>query len=205
MNSKRIILTARIVSMIFTPFYLPIIGLIALFIFSYLEMLPASYKIISLLLVYIFTILLPTMLIHVYRQYQGWSLFQISPKERRVVPYIISFLCYFACYYIMNAYHMPHFMSSILVAALAIQMICAVVNMWWKISTHTAAIGGVAGALLSFSLIFNFNPVWWLSLVILVAGVVASSRMILRQHSLSQVTAGFFLGLFTAFMTILLV
>ena len=34
MKEKNIIFTARLMSMIFTPFYLPIVGLIALFIFS---------------------------------------------------------------------------------------------------------------------------------------------------------------------------
>ncbi len=45
----------------------------------------------------------------------------------------------------MNVLHFPHFMSRILMAALLIQVICALINVWWKISTHTAAIGGVAG------------------------------------------------------------
>lgn len=40
MKEKNIILTARIMSMIFTPFYLPMVGLIALFIFSYMSLLP---------------------------------------------------------------------------------------------------------------------------------------------------------------------
>ena len=41
MKEKNIIFTARIMSMIFTPFYLPIVGLIALFIFSYMSLLPS--------------------------------------------------------------------------------------------------------------------------------------------------------------------
>ena len=36
------ILAARIVSMLFTPFYLPIVGLIALFLFSYLSIFPLA-------------------------------------------------------------------------------------------------------------------------------------------------------------------
>ena len=156
-------------------------------------------------MVYLFTVLLPTLLIHLYRKYQGWSLLDIGAKERRMVPYVISILCYFACFYLMNVLHIPRFMSSILVAALIIQVVCALINVWWKISTHTAAIGGVAGALISFSLIFSFNPVWWLCIVIILAGMVGTSRMILRQHSLFQVVAGFLVGLLSAFYMILIV
>lgn len=205
MDEKRIIMAARIVSIAFTPFYLPLLGMIALFVFSYLNMLPASYKITSLLLIYIFTVLLPTYLIHLYRKYHGWSPFQSGMRSRRIIPYSISLLCYFTCFYLMNVLNMPHFMGSILISALIVQVICAMFNVWWKVSTHSAAIGGVTGGLLAFSLVFNFNPTWWLCLVIILAGMVGTSRMILRQHTLPQIIAGYIMGLISALVTILAV
>ena len=203
MKEKDIILTARVMSIVFPPFYLPLVGLIALFTFSYMAMMPWRYKLLVLALVYVFTILLPTVLIHVYRRYQGWTLIELGAKERRMVPYILSILCYFSCYYLMNVLHFPHFMSRILMAALLIQVICALINVWWKISTHTAAIGGVAGALMAFAIIFDFNPVWWLCVVFLIAGLLGTSRIILRQHSLLQVCAGFVVGAVSGFWIIL--
>ena len=194
-RATAIILTARVVSVIFTPFYLPIVGLIALFTLSYLSQMPWRFKLQLLTLVYLFTILLPTLLIHLYRRYQGWTLIQLGNKERRMVPYVISILCYFACVYLMDYLHVPHFMSNIVTVALFIQIVCALINVWWKISTHTAAIGGVAGALFIFGELFTFNPVWWLCLVFVLAGILGSSRMILRQHSLAQVVVGFFVGI----------
>lgn len=205
MKEKNLILTARIVSMIFTPFYLPTIGLLALFLFSYLGFMPLGYKCLVMALVYLFTILLPTLLIRIYQQYQGWKPFDLIVRERRMVPYVISIVCYSACYYIMNIAHIPHFMGSILIAAVLIQVVCALINVWWKVSVHEAAIGGVAGALLAFALIFTFNPIWWLCLILIVSGVVGTSRMILRQHTLSQIVAAWLLGNFIAFATITLI
>lgn len=203
MREKNIILAARIMSMVFTPFYLPLVGLIALFLFSYMALMPLAYKLMVLIMVYLFTILLPTLLIHLYRRYQGWSLIEIGAKERRMVPYIISIVCYFCCYYLMTVLRIPNFMARILVAALMIQVICALINVWWKISTHTAAIGGVTGALTAFAFLFDFNPVWWLCLTLILAGMVGSSRIILRQHTLAQVTAGFIVGLICGFFIII--
>lgn len=203
MKEKNIILAARVASMVFTPFYLPFIGLLALFVFSYMSLMPWQYKVTVLTLVYFFTILLPTLLIHLYRRYQGWSLIEIGQKERRMIPYIIAILSYFTCYYVMSVQRIPQFMANILVAALVIQIVCAIINIWWKISTHTAAIGGFAGALLAFSLLFVFNPIWWLCVIFLVAGVVGSSRMILRQHTLTQVLLGFLIGVFFGFWLII--
>ena len=179
MKEKNIILISRVVSMMFTPFYLPLVGLAALFFFSYLNTFPLYYILMVMGIVWLFTVLM--------------------------VPYVISILCYFTCFYIMSLSRTPHTITSILIAALAVQMLCAMTNVWWKVSTHSAAIGGVAGGLLSFSLIFNFNPVWWLCLVILLGGMVGTSRMILRQHTLPQVVVGFFMGLLCSAVTILLV
>ncbi len=194
-RERNIILTARIVSIVFTPFYLPVLGLTLLFVFSYMNQMPWAYKFQVLTMVYLITVVMPTVLIHLYRRSQGWSLIQLGSKERRMVPYVISILCYFLCMYLMDYLHIPHFMSNIVGTALFIQVVCALINVWWKISTHTAAIGGVAGALFVFGEFFTFNPVWWLCLVTLLAGVLGTSRMILRQHSLSQVLVGFLVGL----------
>ena len=191
--------------MLLTPFYLPVMGILAIFFFSYLSMFPWQFKVSLVVMVYLFTVFIPTVLIHLYRQYQGWTLLQLGQKERRMVPYAISILCYFSCFYLMNLLHLPHLITSILIVALVIQMLCAVINVWWKISTHTAAIGGVTGSLLAFSLLFNFNPMWWLCLTLIVSGMVGSSRMILRQHSLEQVASGFFLGIICSFITIIVV
>ena len=192
-REKSIILTARVVSMLFTPFYLPLVGMMALFAFSYLGLMPWGYKLQVLTLVYLFTILLPSVLIHLYRRYRGWTLIELGHKERRAVPYVISILCYFFCIYLMDLLHIPHFMGTILYAALFIQVVCALINVWWKIST--AAIGGVAGALFVFGELFGFNPVWWLCVVLILAGILGTSRMILRQHSLLQVIVGFVVGI----------
>ena len=203
MKEKQLIMVSKAISLIFAPHYLPLVGLAALFFFSYLRIMPWQFTVFVLLQTYIFTILLPMLLIRFYRRAQGWTTHEMGTKERLMVPYIISIICYFTCYYTMNAIHIPHVISSILLAALAIQIVCATVNVWWKISAHSATIGGFAGALVAYSLKWSFNPVWWLCLIILVAGLVGTARMILRQHTLSQVVGGFCVGLACAFLMIL--
>lgn len=202
MKEKNIIFTARIMSMIFTPFYLPIVGLIALFIFSYMSLLPMMYKLVMLAMVYLLTVVAPSLLIHLYRLCQGWTSHELGRKERRLVPYIISIVCYFACFFWMEYRNTPRVISIIVVVALTIQMVCALINIWWKISTHTAAIGGVEGGLVSYSIAFSFNPLWWLCFVLILAGAVGTARMILRQHSLSQVVTGFLVGVACAILVI---
>lgn len=196
---NKMIIAARVLSAIFNPFYLPTVALVVLFTFSYLSLLPLSYKMVVFGIVYIFTVILPQLLISLYRHHQQWTLIELGQRERRMVPYVISIISYFVCVYIMESMHIPHFMASILIVALMIQIFCSIINVWWKISTHTAAIGGLAGGISAFSVVFGFNPVFWLCVVIIVAGMLGTSRMILRQHSLSQVVVGFLVGCVTGF------
>ena len=98
---------------------------------------------------------------------------------------------------------MPHFIGTVIVAALVLQVVCALVNLRWKVSTHSAAIGGVVGALIAFSFLFTFNPTWWLFFLFFMAGLVGTSRMILRQHTLIEVSMGFLIGIVVAFLAVM--
>lgn len=195
MNNRYILLAADLVSWIFTPFYMPTIAFIVLLMFSYLKALTPGYKIAMILLVYLFTVLFPRIMIYIYRRINGWTKHQMSRRERRYVPYTISIICYSALLFIMETFHMPHFTSAIVAAALLIQVICAVVNNWIKISTHAAASGGVIGMLFAFSIIFNFNAINWLALCILLCGCVCTARMILRQHTYKEIIFGVLIGI----------
>ena len=91
-GERKIIMVSRVLSAMFNPFYLPVIGLMALFTFSYLNLLPMMYKLYVLMLVYIFTVLLPTIAIRTYRNYHGWTPIELGVKERRMIPYVISII-----------------------------------------------------------------------------------------------------------------
>ena len=60
-------------------------------------------------------------------------------------------------------------------------------------------------ALRIFAEIFSFNPTWWLCLVLILAGMVGTSRMILKQHSLAEVVVGFLVGTLCAFIAVLFI
>ncbi|MCI6294649.1 MAG: hypothetical protein MR605_02675 [Bacteroidales bacterium] len=200
-----IVLTSQVVSHLFSPFYLPVVAFAALFTFSYLNMLPLLTKLLLTLFVYFFTVVLPRLFIYIYRKINGWTRHQLSRRERRYVPYAVSIVCYAALYKMLNALHMPRFTLGVIAGALAIQIICALLNSVIKVSTHAAASGGVIGALMAFSLIFAFDPTGWLCLCVLLSGMVCTARFILRQHTLRELGWGVTVGLLCGFFSILLV
>ena len=105
--------------------------------------------------------------------------------------------------YLLTQLHLPRFVTGIIVVSLLVQICCILINMRWKISIHSAGSGAIIGALVAYSMLFKFNPVWWLCLAIFVSGLVMSSRMLLRQHTLAQVLCGTLVGIVCGFVGIM--
>ncbi len=200
-----LVLTAQVISVVFSPFYLPVVAFVALFLFSYLNMLPFFTKLVLTFIVYAFTVVLPHVTIMLYRRLNGWTRHQLGKRERRYVPYVLSIVSYAALLYLLYSLHMPRFTLGVITGALAIQLVCALLNTWIKVSTHAAASGGVVGALIAFSMIFSFDPTGWLCLTILLSGMVCTARLILRQHTLREMGWGVVVGLVCGFVCILCV
>ena len=203
MSNRILILTAKVFSQIFSPFYLPVVAFVALLTFSYLNLLPMGYKLVLLLMVYAFTVALPKCSIFVYRKVNGWTHHELGRRERRVVPYVLSIISYAALLRLMQHLHMPAYGMSIIWGALLLQIACALINPFLKISTHAAAMGGIIGALVAFSQHYAFDPRGWLGLCILLSGCVCSSRLVLRQHTLRDVGWGTLVGLVCGFFSVL--
>ena len=202
--NKALLWGARALSSIFRPQYFPLVGFLALFLFTYLSLLPLSFKALIMIIVLLGTLLLPRLTIRIWRQTNGLKLHHLRLREHRSFPYLVFLLFYAFTLHFLARFHLPFYMGGILVSSLMIQAACLLINIWWKISVHSAGAGGIIVALIAFSLLFNFNPVWWLSLCIIIAGLVGSSRMLLRQHTLWQVLAGTFLGIILGFVGIIL-
>ena len=205
MTEKYFIYGAKLFSILFAPFYFSILACLIMFVFSYMKMLPLNYQLMILGIVYIFTIAMPLSGIALYRKLSGLRRHQMTKRELRFIPYNITLVCYACCLVLLENLHIPHIMISILACALVVELVCAIINNWFRISAHAAAAGAMNGALLAFSLIFNFNPIWWLCLTLLISGMVGSSRIILRQHTLSEVNWGTLIGTVCGFVTILIV
>lgn len=195
---------ARAVSLIFRPSYYPTVAFAVLLTVTYLSLLPWNFKLWLLAVVYLFTVLIPWVGVMLYRKAHGWSAAELSRRHRRFVPYLLHIVSYLCCFSIIENVHMPAFAGALIVASLMLQCGCTIINIWWKISMHSAAAGAAVGALVAYSLLLNYNPVWWLCLLLLVSGCVMSSRMVLLQHTLAQVLAGFAYGILCGFVGIIL-
>lgn len=201
-EDKTLIRIARMVSALFTPFSIPFLAFLVLFLFSYLSIMPIQYKLIVLGIVYCFTIMIPVLTIFIFKKINGFSAQELGERKKRYMPFFLTIISYVFCLLMMNRLNIPWYMSGIILSALIVMIICIVVNLKWKLSEHMAGAGAVIGGLVAFSALFGYNPVWWLCGFILVAGLLGTARIILGHHTLGEVLGGFAVGLVCALMVL---
>ena len=96
------------------------------------------------------------------------------------------------------------FLKTFINAVFFISLVITIINFWWKISIHSAG-SGVLTALVFILSFRMYSPLgWYVISVIIISGMVLSSRLRLNIHNPRQVWIGYlagFLGL-TLFMMI---
>lgn len=192
MNTKHQI--AKIISLLFHPLLIPTLGFLLLmnsgFYFSLLS-LPA--KNFVLLVVFLSTFLLPVVSI---------GLLSINPRfdrsmdknTDRIVPMLLSAAFYLMGYYYLGRIPIYPVYRIFLISSVLTIILLLLITLRWKISAHMAGIGGLIGVMIALSFRLGINSSVLLSCLIVVAGLVGSSRLLLGKHTSLQIYSGFFLG-----------
>jgi len=185
---------SRITSFIFHPLLIPTWGFLLLSNSGfYFALLPWSVKKFILLVVFIFTCLLPALSIWLLSLNPKFDI-KLERSTERILPLLMSSVFYYLGYMILQRMPVFPIYNLFLIGSVLVQIMLIIVSLKWKISVHVAAIGGLIGGFIGLSFRTQENPVLILSFLILVAGMVATSRLILLKHTNSQVYAGFTLG-----------
>lgn len=198
---------AKAVSFIFHPLLIPTYALIILFnLHAYFALIIpqiAKWQIIGL--VFIITSILPLFFIFLLLKNGVIKSFYMHKREERNFPFIIVAIFYFLTYYLFRQIQIaPLFYFFILGATLLI-ITTLIINLFWKISIHMIAIGGLLGTLLGISFMFNMNIPFLILLVILCSGLIGFARLKLNSHSPPQIYAGFLTGVSIMLLLFLLI
>lgn len=194
MRNHIIVLAAQTVSLVFQPFYMPVVAFASLLTLTYLNSMRLADKLFLLLVIYGFTVLIPRLCILVYRHSRNLTRTDMNRRENRTVPYMVTLAAYVLLAALLSYIHMPRFAMVILIVAIALNIVCLALNTRFKISTHAVGAGALTGLVVVYSLLFQFSLTPWLCLSLLICGMVGSARLLLRQHTLAEVAAGTLLG-----------
>lgn len=187
---------AQIVSDVFSPLLMPTYGMAMAMWITPLRAVPESNRLIATLIVAAVTALVPLGVIMLLLKLGKVSDFAISNLRERLVPYSVAVVCYCAAGWIMRLIGAPSWLTMFFVGAAFSTAAALVITLVWKISAHATAAGGLVGMMLWFTVsgLADVHAMIWLSAVIVLAGVISTSCMLLGRHTLSQVLAGLALG-----------
>ena len=198
-------MVSSFLSVLFHPIWISLYAYVLLFCCTYLNIMPIQYIAFVLSIVVTFTIVTPSLFIGLYKWMNKYSLKDLSERKRRFIPYVLTLMSYITCLITMYKMHVPHYFSGIIVAGVICVAICILLNIRWRISIHLTGWGMLIGGLLSYSVLFHFNPVWWLCGFILLSGIQGTARISYHQHTLLEIILGFVAGMFCSIAGILFI
>lgn len=189
----------KIVSYLFHPLLIPVYSLLLYCTIGFMQMQDPKVLVTALLYTIFFSVLIPLIGLHWLHAKGAISSVDIPKQEDRVIPYLICASCMTICSIILAYKHMFPFIYGTMSAGAISIIICALINFWWKISIHTAAMGCWWGCVLQIWTIYPLrdlahNNFLVISVVTLIFGLVASARIASRQHTQAQVYVGGFIG-----------
>ncbi|NSL89535.1 hypothetical protein [Chitinophaga solisilvae] len=120
----------------------------------------------------------------------------MKTQRDRIIPYVAIIIYYFWAFYtFLQEGRAPRFYSAFFLGSFIAIVISFVTNNFWKTSMHSVGWGGVIGFLLSLMWGMHMNVSVPLVITFLVAGLVATARLVLQAHTPAEIYLGFFIGI----------
>lgn len=191
---------SKFISYFFHPINFPIIGSVLYFLLipEYIFK-PQEYLILTVIL--IVTYVFPLLLLILLKRFKMIDSFHMVSIEERKFP-ILLFIS--ISIFLGNWLYQSTIVDilSLFYFGYGLSLICLYVllNYKLKISLHTAAIGGLIGFLIYFSYYYKINLIILLSVLFLISGFIATSRLRLQAHNSREVFLGFIIGLLSQFV-----
>ena len=188
---------ARIISILFHPLILPTYAFALVYFSNPLLFSAYDEKQISqiFLTVVINTFLFPSIaIILIWRLGFVKSLEMNDPKER-LVPFITTGAFYIWAYVVFRKSGYPQVFDIIILGATITLFAIFMLNLFWKVSAHTGAMGCFIIITIALCMISSDNVNYLVILVVLLAGIIGSSRLWLDAHSPAEIFVGYFIGI----------
>ena len=183
---------ARIISTIFVPPSFTLLTFI--FLAFYLETEIAKILII-ISVALIFGVIFPILLFVYYRKKGTIVDIDASIKEERTIPMLISVLFFTAGFIILLYAEVNLIILTFWFCYISNALLTVVINKYWKISAHAM---GAAGPVAVVCFVLGYPGLIFL----LIAALVAWSRVQLKCHTIAQVLAGGLLAFISVYVQI---
>jgi hypothetical protein len=195
----------QMLSVLLHPLLMPTLGIyIILNSGTYLSLLPAEGKNLILLVVASLTLAIPAAFMPFYYYRKITKSFQMIGNQERAVPLLITALLYYLSFYLLHRWGIPYLVQSFILASACAVFVTMLITTRWKISAHSVGIGGIIGLIISISILYQIDLMFYLMVTVLLAGSIGFARLSLNAHTPAQVYAGLAMGFGVTTITMML-
>ena len=203
-------LLARIFSIIFHPLLLAtyLFGLLAFTLPIALDPLKEEGYMNFIFLIFCVTFLFPALNVGIFKSFGSIRTLAMRDRQERILPFSFIAILYVVVtylFYTRTRIDLNDNLLKFLVIIDALVVVAAVVTFFYKISVHSLGICGLVGILLPLNKISEDGALFYPTIaVILLSGLVMSSRLQLNVHTPREVMMGGVLGFATSFVMMLI-
>jgi hypothetical protein len=129
----------------------------------------------------------------------------LKSREERIYPLLIVAIYYYMTYYLLKNFHVSTLFSYYMLGSAFLVIITLIISFWMKISLHMVGVGGFLGFFIGLSLKLSLDIPGLILPLILLCGIVGSSRLNENSHNPSEVYLGFLAGVIVIMCLFLLI
>ncbi len=194
---------ALVLSGLLHPVFIMTYGIALLFVYTDFQYIFARQFGRFIYPVLVFSCLIPVACIVVFKRSGYLSDYAMSKKEERGLPLVVTLVSYFVLFFYFYKAGLYTWFLAILLVPIVLMLITGAINIYYKISAHMLGMGALIGTV--FSVCYNIkglNPYLLFMILIILAGALGVSRLVLKRHTPMQVYLGFLVGLVVSYLTI---
>jgi len=197
--------TAKIISIISHPAFMPLVGFYIFFNSEILHSHLSDYaKNYTYIIVVFFSILLPLSFFPLLLYWKIINSVELKTRRERFFP-LLFYSCSVIIMHILLKNMLPLQITYAYTLSIAIaSLLLLFLNILVKASMHLLGIGGVSGLIIALKYLYSADMFTELILVFIIAGLAASARLYLKAHSLKEIVLGYFIGFACVLFTMVL-
>jgi len=188
---------AHIVSFVFHPLFISAyVCAYLIFVHPYVFAgFPFEVKFFRFLTVFLSTVLIPGFSVFLMWRLKLIETMQLNTSRERIIPYAAAMIFYFWPWMVLKQLTgTPEVFINFIQGSFLAVCGAWIININSKISMHTTAMSGMLMFFLLFSFADSEASGLYLSLAILITGMVTTARLIVSDHTRVQIVQGFVVG-----------
>ncbi len=196
-NSAVLKFFANLVSYIFHPVFMPVIVSSLLFDLSlagFAGISRADYYSKWISIIAINTLIFPLITALLLKGLGFIKSIYMYDQKDRIIPLIATMVFYFWAYHVFSNINPPFILKVLLLGTFWGVIVLFMLNIFFKISMHTMAAGGVLGLMIVLLISSPVSMAIPFFGTIIIAGLIGTARLLLGAHKPGEIWAGYIFG-----------